>query len=108
MQCLSRAGRYELNERHMVDPQVGDYWHEMLVPYLVVVGRIGHRTIVCETTKCVGGSKWTWDLDHLRIVTEEWLRQRLMYRNLDGFVAWVEPRAHEWVAGLLGEKGGQS
>lgn len=87
-----------INEQHCADPQVGDYWHEMLCPYLVVLGRIGAQLIVCQTRKDVDRDHWTWDLTKLEFMTLTELRQRVTYGTMPGFVADVFPRAHVWAA----------
>lgn len=92
----------DLNDQHLDNPQVGDYWHDCFTPILVVVGHFRNKVVICKTTKA-GASKdrWTWDLDCLELTTSEEMRSGLTYgsnRRLAGRCwARVEPEAHKWV-----------
>lgn len=93
-----------LNAKHRLEPKVGDYWHEMFCPNLVVVG-VGHDTVtVCKTIQDAGDRCWTWDLSKTDIMTREAFAEWPLYRRLSGgdhmgdkcFVD-VAPEAHSWV-----------
>lgn len=60
--------RHKVNVEHAMRPRIGDYWHEMFVPILVVVGRLeSDDVLVCKTKKDVGGNRWEWDLTKLEV-----------------------------------------
>lgn len=93
-----------LNAKHRLDPKVGDYWHEMFCPNLVVVG-LGQKTVtVCKKTQPAGDRRWTWDLSKTDIMSRESFAEWPLYRRLSGGAhmgdkcfADVAPEAHPWV-----------
>lgn len=90
----------ELNTKHRLDPQVGDYWNEMFVPIMVVVGVHPDRVVICQTTKSVGKDHWTWDLAKLDTVTREAFAKIPLYSSLDMGEKThcdVVPERHKWV-----------
>jgi hypothetical protein len=96
---IGTAAYNAVNERHIVDPQVGDYWQEMFCPYFVVLDRVTeNQVLICEKTKPAGPNHWTWDLDNLSLRTLEELRKKVSYSCIPGFVADVFPGAHKWAA----------
>lgn len=60
-----------LNLKHLKNPQVGDYWHEMLVPVLVVLDVDDEGITVCKRTKQVDNNHWTWDLGKYEKMSRE-------------------------------------
>ena len=94
---MAREEQERLNREHVADPQLGDYWHEMFVPYLVVLGKVGKQFLVCQKTKDVDRDHWTWDLDQLDLMTLKQIRERVTYTHkAEAFVADVIPRSHQW------------
>ncbi len=93
--------RDEQNLKHLLNPQPGDYWHEMCTPVCVIVARFRDQIVICETTKDVdGGKRWTWDLDKLKIMSLEEFEESLRYKSKgmrDRTMAFVEPGSHKWV-----------
>lgn len=93
-----------LNTKHRLDPKVGDYWHEMLCPNLVVIGVSSKTITICDSTRSVGNRHWTWDLSKTKIMSREDFAEWPLYRRLSGndhmgdkcFVD-VAPEAHQWV-----------
>jgi hypothetical protein len=84
----------------LADPQIGDYWHEMFCPQLVVIGRKGDSVVVCDATKEVDSSHWTWDVERVTTLTLAEFKKRLCYSSeamKNKTVANVNPRAHKWV-----------
>lgn len=83
------------NQEAMDDPQPGDYWHEMLCPYFMVVHRDGDRITVLNCLDRHGTSAWmkvdnehwTFDVSKSIVVDTDWIRARVRYDSLDGFVA---------------------
>jgi hypothetical protein len=76
-----------VNDKHSADPQPGDYWHEMFMPVLLVLGRIAGRVLVCDKTKSVTSHTWTWDFEGegVKLLTLEQFRQRLTYSGIPGY-----------------------
>lgn len=96
------------NQKHLNDPQPGDYWHEMFSPDCVVIERLGKNIIFCCHTKDVGGNKWTWNLYHLSLLPlAEW-QKRLVYPSMPNkTVCMVEPGPHLWAVEIAqGQRGG--
>ena len=92
------------NQEALVNPQPGDYWHEMFVPYFVIVNKEGDQFRVLS---CLGGPKsftrkhelnarievdsghWGFDYAKSMLVDHEWIRKTVTYESIDGFVADV-------------------
>ncbi len=92
------------NYQAMQNPQPGDYWHEMLCPYFVVVhAKDGKYTIL----SCLGGpdsytrkdelnarvdnkdGTWSFDYSKSMVVDRAWIEKTVRYGSIDGFVADV-------------------
>lgn len=71
-----------LNQKHVIDPQRGDYWNEMLVGTCVVLSRVGDRVIVCKIKKPVDNNHWTWDLDQIEMMKIEQFKDWLTYDSI--------------------------
>lgn len=109
---------HELNLKHALDPEVGDYWQEMFMPICVVVDATQFSVTVCDKTKSVGENRWTWDISKLEVYSREDFGNRYRYGNCsaEAFKAtdtddiknrfWcnVAPGAHKWVREALEEK----
>lgn len=86
-----------LNEAAMLDPQPGDYWHEMFCPYFMVVQVLGDRITVLNcleshgpsAVKPVDAGHWTFDVNTYMTVDREWIAKRVQYGSIPGFVADV-------------------
>lgn len=91
-----REEQAALDREHLERPQSGDYWHEMLTPVCVVLGRDGGEVILCRETRDVGDG-WTWDLRYVERITLTDFAQWLRYKSESlGDRTWchVKPRAH--------------
>lgn len=85
------------NQEAMLDPQPGDYWHEMLCPYFMVVQVRGDRITILNclesqgpsSVKTVDAGHWTFDVCTFMVVNREWISQRVQYGSTPGFVADV-------------------
>ena len=70
------------NIRHRQLPEVGDYWHEMLTPILVVVAALPRHVVVCREKKSVSAERWTWALDKLEIFSRPDFSKYLTYKTM--------------------------
>lgn len=59
------------NILHSRDPQIGDFWHEMFCPIMVVLDVTPLHVIICDKTKEVDRDHWTWDTDAIKTLTRE-------------------------------------
>ena len=92
------------NIKAYASPSPGDYWNEMFVPYFVVLEvREDLTLIVCDKTKEVDSSHWTWDLSQAKHVHRDYLK-RVRYGSIDGFVADVF-HSHQWAVEAWKELG---
>jgi hypothetical protein len=92
----------EMNTKHRLDPQVGDYWNEMFCPIMVVVAVHPDRVVICRKIKSTDKDHWTWDLTKLDTVTREAFAEIPLYKSpkLDAEEAThcdVVPEVHSWV-----------
>lgn len=95
--------RKALNNKHLLDPQPGDYWHECFTPILLVVSVNGALIEYVDTDHL------TSDLDGRYFGTEKpmhrgtWMSlvKKLSYENSDGTWADVLPGKLELVEDLL-------
>ncbi len=93
--------RQLLNQKHLDDPRVGDYWQEMCSPVCVVVARFKNIVVICRTTKSVYFSRWTWNLDEVEAMSLAKFREWLSYKSesmKDKTWCSVEPEHHKRVA----------
>lgn len=88
----------------LMNPQPGDYWHEMFCPYFIIVNIEGEQYRVLS---CLGGpnsfnrknelnakinvdnDNWAFDYSKSILVNHSWLEKTVTYGNVDGFVADV-------------------
>lgn len=92
--------RQARNLKHLADPQIGDYWHEMYIPVCVVVGRGNDSVILCTKTKEVDSEHWTWDLGHIETRPLDDFAKWLKYKSKGmGDRTWcsVVPESQKWV-----------
>jgi hypothetical protein len=67
---------------HAREPKVGDYWHDMFAPiYCVVDVSQFHVTLLTKTVP-VGDDRWTWNTDHVEIMTRKDFNDKVRYRGL--------------------------
>ena len=101
---IENRNQNTLNQKALINPQIGDYWHEMFCPYFVIVNKEGDKFRVLS---CLGGPKsftrkdelnarievdsghWGFDYSKSMLVDYEWIRKTVRYENIDGFVADV-------------------
>lgn len=92
------------NHNALLNPQPGDYWHEMFCPYFIVVNVEGDKFRVLS---CMGGpgsynrkdepnarievdsGHWTFDCSKSMLVDRAWIEKAVRYENIDSFVADV-------------------
>jgi len=91
------------NYESLENPQPGDYWQEMFVPYFIVVDVRGDDVTVLS---CMGGPRshnrkdepnayvdcgdgWSFDLSKSMVVDREWMEDAVKYGTIEGFVADV-------------------
>ena len=90
-----------LNQKHLESPEIGDYWHDMFSPALVVVG-LGENTVtICDETVAPQKDRWTWDVSKTRVMTRAEFMAYLRYSPGSSVSektwAYVVPGAHKWV-----------
>ena len=95
MANISNSERQDITRQHLESPCIGDYWHDMLAPVLVVVAVNDDGVFICDKTRSDGDEHWTWDCFAVKFLTREAFRDKLGYTKH----IWVsvEPRKHEWV-----------
>ena len=86
----------ELNTKHLMSPQVGDYWQEMLNAILLVL-KVNKKeklvTIVRDKSK-LKENYWTWNLEKCEVLTFEEFKEYLTYNtNRENTWADVVPKA---------------
>ena len=92
------------NNKALLDPQPGDYWHEMFCPYFIVV-QVKKDAIT--VLSCLGGPNsynrkdepsakvknkdgtWSFDYSKSMVVDRAWIERAVKYETIDGFVADV-------------------
>lgn len=86
--------RQERNQKHVDQPMVGDYWHEMFSPYHIVLAVTDTHVIICEKTKPTDANHYTFDLTETRTITHLEHRDIVTYSTMrDRFVADVVPNS---------------
>lgn len=101
---MNHEQRELVNLDALMNPQPGDYWHEMFCPYFVVVNIEGDKYRVLS---CMGGPNsfnrkdepnarikvdsehWAFDYSKSMLVDHKWIEKAVTYGNGDGFVADV-------------------
>ena len=97
--------RTERSKEAFKNPLPGDYWNEMFCPYFVILAKTKNDTlIVCDKTKPVGTTHWTWDLEKVIEVSMDYMN-RVKYDTIDGFCADVSSSPHRWVVTAWEEMG---
>lgn len=93
------------NQEAFDRPQIGDYWHEMFSPYFIIVDIRGDKYTILNA---LGGPDsflekqksytvarvnvkdgWYWDYSKTMVVDIDWIRDKVIYRTIPGFVAYV-------------------
>lgn len=89
--------RHDRNARHRLEPKVGDFWHEMFVPIMVVLGVSDDAVTICDKVDR-GRETWTWDFSGTRKMTRSEFAARPLYGGHMGDKCWcdVVPEAHRW------------
>lgn len=83
----------ELNRQHLLNPQEGDYWHEMSCPYFIIAAVDEDGVLVFDTTYEVDKGHFSFRSDKIKYMTREELRKSLTYKTMpDKFVAMVIPK----------------
>ena len=97
--------RTERSKEAFKNPLPGDYWAEMFSPYFVVLKKTDNNTlIVCDKTKPVGTTHWTWDLEKAIEVQMSYMF-RVKYDTIEGFCADVSKSPHRWAVSAWEEMG---
>jgi len=88
----------EINQQHLKDPKLGDYWMEMFSPVAVVVYVDPRYVVTLEKTKNTDKDHWTWDVEAIPILytRNQWLI-RWNYDYINGTWCDVVPERHLWV-----------
>jgi hypothetical protein len=75
------ASREETDQAHASDPKIGDYWHEMFTPILVVLGRPSStEVLICRKKKALDDG-WTWDFSGIETLSLADFRAYLSYKS---------------------------
>jgi hypothetical protein len=84
-----------LNLEHVENPQVGDYWQEMLVPILLVLKVNKRSKTVTFTEKKIelDTNYYTWDLENPSVLKFEDFKKKLLYKHQESTWADVVPNA---------------
>jgi len=86
--------RQVLNQKHIENPQPGDFWHEMFSPYHVVLAVADNHVIICEKTKPTDANHYTFDLSETKTLSHLEHRNLVTYSSMrDKFVADVVPNS---------------
>lgn len=96
---MNHKERQELNNLHAKNPTVGDYWEEMFAPACVVIGVTKEAVSLCDKTKSVTDTTWTWDLSQTRQLSRDEFSRWLRYQSPEmSDRTWcnVHPRQHTW------------
>lgn len=86
--------RKELNQKHLYNPQPGDYWEDHLVACLLVLDASRFAITICKSKKDIDQWHWTWDLSKMEVMTPKDFRKWLSYGSIPGTWADVHPGAH--------------
>jgi hypothetical protein len=92
------AEQQRTNQAALDNPQPGDYWQEMFHPYFLVVQVKSHDHITVlnclskygpDAVTRVDAGHWMFDVSQSMVVDQAWIRDRVCYSIIDGFVADV-------------------
>lgn len=89
--------RNELNQTALNLPEPGDYWHERFCPFFLVVAadpaQDQYTVLSCisEPNARIDNPDNSWEFDYSRhqTVDQAWIRERVAYSSIPGFVADV-------------------
>lgn len=84
---MTKRDSFIENTKHLENPRVGDYWHEMFSPYFIVLQDNADDTFVICDSFIHELDYWRFSLFESRTVTHDYLRKTVKYSSLDGFVA---------------------
>lgn len=78
-----------LNQKHLDDPKVGDYWHEMFCPYFIITEVRALDITVLDKTIGLPENRFTFDETKPRIIKRSDLAKEVQYSTSDEFMADV-------------------
>lgn len=104
MSKVTNEEREALNQKHLLDPMIGDYWHDMFTPIYVVVSVGKESIVVCRSTIDVDKSHWTWDVSKTERMTKPEFRKKLLYSSMPKTWATVVPTGMKWVRQMWREE----
>jgi len=81
-----------VSQEHAESPMVGDYWHEMFTPIVVILDVRGEWLTICRKRKEVDLQHWEWDLEHEEDIRAHELFEWLSYKSIPGYWANVAPQ----------------
>jgi hypothetical protein len=91
---MTKEERFDLCMKHYINPEVGDYWHEMFCPYFIVLAVLDDGLyIICDEKMRVDDSSWKFNLALCKQVSFEYF-SRVRYGSIDGFCADVSVGNH--------------
>lgn len=87
----------KLNSIACETPRVGDYWHERFSPYFLIVQKKDPDSFVVlnflrSQSPCARidyKDYWKIDVSQYKVVTRQWIRDRVTYQSFIGFCADV-------------------
>lgn len=90
------------NREALINPQIGDYWHEMFCPYFLIVDIRDDVYIILDFIRSRPHSAYVehkdgWSIDFSKAVqvNKEWIEKQVKYSTMDSFVANVV-RKESW------------
>lgn len=69
----------ELSRAHRKNPTVGDYWEDHFCPVMVVLEVTDTTVTICDKDKADGPKHWTWDFDHVTVLSREEFSKKPLY-----------------------------
>lgn len=84
------APHEELAEKHATNPEVGDYWHDHLMPVCFVL-EVTDTTVRTCTERKIHSDSWEWDLEQQLLQTRDEFKASLAYGSIPGYYARVSP-----------------
>jgi hypothetical protein len=99
----------ETNIKHALNPEPGDYWHEMFTPIMVVLDVTSMHVVICDGTKPADKDRWSWDYKKIKCLTRKEFNMKPRYDSpklIDHFHCDVMPNAHVDVACDYHERNG--
>ena len=84
-----------LNLKHIINPQEGDFWHEMFCPYFYIVAVDIKGVLALYKTIPVGSDHYRFDENEIKYMTKEELKNSVTYEAMrDKFVANVRTKTN--------------